>query len=110
MPADVEAEPLIHLGSGDAAHVVRIRFPDIHCDACLAQDVGGGEAGRPCADDADFRWGHINNAGIFLPLRRRIVWGVSLWICLDRGAVTAKAVSRCVCCSRAADRSQGSPL
>ena len=50
MAADVKQEALVVDGAADAADVGRILLDDVHAATGLGELVGGGEAGRACAD------------------------------------------------------------
>ena len=53
MPADVEHEAVVFDRAADAAHVHRVLLDHDDRGVLLGEAVGGGEAGRPCADHED---------------------------------------------------------
>lgn len=53
MAANVEAEAVQLDGPADAADIDGILFDDPNRIALLGQQIGGGKAGRTCANDGD---------------------------------------------------------
>ena len=53
MPADVEAKALVLDRAADAADIALVLFDHRHLIALLGQQIGGGQPGRPRADDGD---------------------------------------------------------
>ncbi len=61
VPADVEQEILVAGGAADAAHVRGIGLDHRGGNAVLGEQIGGGQPGRPRANDKHVRMGHGAN-------------------------------------------------
>src|ERR1044072_1766790 len=57
MPADVEHEAVVFDRAADAAHVHRVLLDHDDRGVFFGEAVGGGEAGRSCADHEDVGMG-----------------------------------------------------